>query len=64
VALGSKTGFPLWVAEKAQIRAFFFRDRRFRFFSRFFFFALSRYFCLRARERESTKKAPAPTSAY
>jgi hypothetical protein len=40
--LGSETGFSLWGEEKARIRAFFFRARRFRFFSRSFFFALSR----------------------
>ncbi len=43
-ALSSETGFPLWVEEKARIHAFFFRARRFRFFSRSFFFALSRSF--------------------
>jgi hypothetical protein len=62
--LGSETGLPLWVEEKARIRFFFFRAQRFRFFLRFFFFALSRFFSLRARERESAKKAPAPTSGY
>jgi hypothetical protein len=60
VALGSKTGFPLWVGEKARIRAFFPSRSALSLFSRFFFFAL--LFCLRARERESAKKAPAPTS--
>jgi hypothetical protein len=48
VALGSKTGFPLWVAEKARIRAFFFGTRRFRFVRAFF---SSRF---RAREREKS----------
>jgi hypothetical protein len=42
VALGSKTGFPLWGEKKREFALFFFRARRFRFFSRFFFFALSR----------------------
>ncbi len=85
-ALGSETGFPLWVEEKAQIHAFFFRAWRFRFFCAFFlsrsalslFFALfflrafalfflrafALFFSLRAREHESAKKAPAPTSAH
>jgi hypothetical protein len=58
--LGSETGFLLWVEEKARIRAFFFRARRFRFFSRSFFFALSHSFFRFALA--SAKKAPAPTS--
>jgi hypothetical protein len=47
------------VGEKARICAFFFLARCFRFFLPLFFFAL---FWLGARERESAKKAPAPTS--
>jgi hypothetical protein len=54
--LGSKTGFPLWVGEKARIRTFFFCARRFRFFCAYF---SSRF---RASEHESAKKAPAPTT--
>ena len=44
---GPETGLPVRCSaktRKARIRAFFFRARRFRFFSRFFFFALSRFF--------------------
>jgi hypothetical protein len=63
VALGSKTGFPLWVGEKARIRAFFLsRSALSLFFALFFLRAFALLFCLRARERESAKKAPAPTS--
>jgi hypothetical protein len=42
--LGSETGFSLWGEEKREYALFFFRARRFRFFSRSFFFALSRSF--------------------
>jgi hypothetical protein len=59
-ALGFETGFPLWGEDKARIRAFFFRAWRFRFFSGFIFFALSRSFFGFALA--SAKKAPAPTS--
>ncbi len=61
-ALGYETGFPLLGEEKARIRAFFFRARRFRFFSRFFSSRFCALFWLRARERKSAKKVPAPTS--
>ncbi len=64
MALGSKTGYPLWVGEKAQIRAFFLsRSALSLFFALFFLRAFALLFCLCARERESAKKAPAPTSA-
>jgi hypothetical protein len=52
--------FHFGLRKKREFALFFFRARRFRFFSRSFFFAL--FFSLRARERESAKKAPAPTS--
>jgi hypothetical protein len=54
--LGSETGFPLWREEKARIRAYFLELGAFAFFVLFSSF--------RARERESAKKAPAPTSAH
>ncbi len=57
-SLGSGTGFPVWEGGRSAN-------------SRFFSFTLSAFFCrafalflwLRACEGESTKKAPAPTSA-
>jgi hypothetical protein len=63
--LGSETGFPLWVEEKARIRAFFLsRSALSLFFALFFLRAFALFFSLRARERESAKKATAPTSGY
>ena len=50
-ALGSETGFSLWGEEKREYALFFFRARRFRFFSSHF----RALFWLRARERESAK---------
>jgi hypothetical protein len=58
--LGSETVFPLWVEEKA---LFSFALGAFAFFVLFFLRAFALFFLLRARERESTKKVPAPTSA-
>jgi hypothetical protein len=58
--------FHFGLRKKREFGLFFFRARRFRFFSRSFFFALSRSFfrfALASRKRESAKKAPAPTSA-
>jgi hypothetical protein len=55
--------------KKREFALFFFRARSFRFFSRFFFFALSRFFfsfalaSAKARKRESAKKARVPSSA-
>jgi hypothetical protein len=63
--LGSETGFPLWVKEKARIRAFFLsRSALSLFFALFFLRAFALFFSLRARERECAKKAPAPTSGF
>jgi hypothetical protein len=57
VALGSKTGFPLWVAEKARIRAFFFRAQHFCFF----FFALLRsFFAFTLASAKARKKRRRP----
>ncbi len=63
-------GFQCGRGEKARSHAFFFRAWRFRFFRAFFLrafelFFSSRFralFLLRARELESVKKTPAPTS--
>jgi hypothetical protein len=57
------TGFPFWVEEKARIRAFFLsRSALSLFFALFILRAFALFFSLRARERESAKKAPTPTS--
>ncbi len=54
--MGSETGFPLWVEEKARIRAFFLsRSALSLFFALFFLRAFALFFSLRARERESAK---------
>ncbi len=57
-----KPDFHFGLRKKHEFALFFCCARRFRFFSRPFFFAL--FFSLRACERGSVKKAPAPTSAY
>jgi hypothetical protein len=63
--LGSKTGYSLWVGEKARICAFFLsRSALSLFFALFFLRAFALLFCLRAPERGSAKKAPAPTSGW
>jgi hypothetical protein len=49
--------------QKALIRAFFLSHLALSlFFALFFLRAFALFFSLRARERESAKKAPAPTS--
>jgi hypothetical protein len=58
-----KPDFHCGWQKKREFALFFFRARRFRFFSRFFLRAFALLICLRARVRESAKKAPAPTSA-
>jgi hypothetical protein len=50
----------LGLRKKREFTLFFFRARRFRFFSRSFFFALSRsFFALRSRARKREKSAGA-----
>ncbi len=56
-----KTGHPLWVEEKARIRAFFFHARRFHFFRALFssrFQALFFASRSRARKREKSSRRP------
>jgi hypothetical protein len=50
--------------KSANSRFFSFALGAFAFFALFFLRAFALLFCLRARERESAKKAPAPTSAF
>jgi hypothetical protein len=50
-------------AKSANSRFFSFALGAFAFFALFFLRAFALCFSLRARERESAKKAPAPTSA-
>ncbi len=50
--------------KSANSRFFSFALGTFAFFALFFLRAFALLFCLCARERESAKKAPAPTSAY
>jgi hypothetical protein len=50
------------VEEKAQIRVVYFALGAFAFFALLFLRAFALFFWLGARERESAKKAPAPTS--
>jgi hypothetical protein len=60
-----KPDFHCGWEKKREFALFFFRARRFRFFFALFFLrAFALLFCLRARERESAKKAPAPTSEF
>jgi hypothetical protein len=59
--LGSETGFPLWVEEKARIRAFFLsRSALSLFFALFFLHAFALFFRFALT---SAKKAPGPTTA-
>ncbi len=54
--MGSETGFPLWVEEKARIRAIFLsRSALSLFFALFVLRAFALFFSLRARERKSAK---------
>jgi hypothetical protein len=60
-ALGSKTGFPLWVGEKVRIRACFLSRTALSLFRNFFLRAFALFFSFALA---SAKKAPMPTSAY
>jgi hypothetical protein len=62
--LGSETGFPLGGKKKREFALFFFRAQRFRFFSRSFFFALSRSFFGCALARAKAQKREKSASAH